>query len=369
MPLRALLLCGVFLQETHSILQYGHAFNVPGDFTSGEYTRIAATFPIFTVEKRHAYEIYGNASAPYPFKSNSIAASIGTARKIKALNTSVRVLMYWNSALHWNFYECEADVQPSWLLPPKHGYPALFYNYSVPEFRAWWVGCAIGALRNSSGALDGLFIDAVNKVSVDSYGVWGEMMDAIRAAAPRAFLIYNGDGYNHNDSVSANSSLLPRADAVYLESTANLVTDAVKDPPSVIIAYLQYLAASAAAEPTKLFFGKGHLETATQPDPNNPATFTFGLAVFLLITPNPATSYFISNDGYNIDQGVLLPHAAYALPYGMPLGAFAVNGAVLTRNFTNATVVVDLATQVARIDVGLPSVKPSAQDRHARVTE
>jgi len=355
-----LIISCVLLHETNSILQYGHAYNVPGDFTSEEYATIASTFPIFTVEKRHAYEIYGNSSAPYPFKYNSIAASIGTARKIKALNSSVRVLMYWNSALHWDFYECEADVKPSWLLPPRHGYPAQEYNYSVPEFRAWWAACAIGALRNSSGALDGLFIDAVNKLSFNSYDLWGEMVDAIRAAVPHAFLIYNGNGYNHNDSVSANSSLLPHADAVYLESTANLVTDAEKDPPSIIIAYLQYLAASASADPSKLFFGKGHLTTSSQPDPNNPKTFTFGLAVFLLITPNPSTNYFISNDGYNIDQGVLLPHAAYELSFGMPLGEFSVNGAVLTRNFTNATVVVNLAAQTATIDMGLSFVKSSS---------
>jgi hypothetical protein len=353
MSLLAIILFSILLHETHSLQQYGHAYNVPGDFTSAEYATIASTFPIFTIEKRHAYEIYGNSSAPYPFKSNSIAASIGTARKIKALNASVRVLMYWNSALHWNFYECEADVQPSWLLPPKHGYPAAFYNYSVPDFRAWWVACAIGALRNSSGALDGLFIDAVNKVN--SYDVWGEMMDAIRAAVPHAFLIYNGDGYNHTDIVAANSSLLRHADAVYLESTARLITDAVKDPPSIIIPYLQYLAASAAADATKLFFGKGLLNAA---DPTDPKTFTFGLAVFLLITPNPSTSYFISNYGYSIDQGVLLPHTAYALSYGMPLGDFSVNGAVLTRNFTNATVVVDLSTQSASIAMGLSFVKP-----------
>lgn len=355
MALRALILFVTLFPETHSILQYGHAYNVPFDFTSEEYAQIASTFPIFTVEKRHAYEIYGNASASYPFKSNSIAASIGTARKIKALNSSVRVLMYWNSALHWNFYECEADVQPSWLLPLKHGYHAQEYNYSVPEFRSWWVSCAVGALRNSSGALDGLFVDAVNKLSVDSYDFWGEMMDAIRTAVPRAFLIYNGNGYSHNVSVAANSSLLPHADAVYLESTANLVTDAEKDAPSIIIAYLQYLAATAAAEPTKLFFGKGHLDvTAQSPLVNDTKTFTFGLAVFLLITPNPSTNYFIANDGYNINQGVLLPHPEYALSYGLPLGNFSVNGAVLTRNFTNATVVVNLATQSASIDMGRP---------------
>ncbi len=80
---------------------YGHAYNVPGDFTPAEYKEIASLFSVFTVEKRHAYAVYGNASAQPPFQTNSIAASIGTGRNIKKLNPAIKVLMYWNSALHW----------------------------------------------------------------------------------------------------------------------------------------------------------------------------------------------------------------------------------------------------------------------------
>ena len=80
-----------------ALLAYGHAYQSPGDFTETEYASIAARFPVFTVEKRHASRIYGNASAHgTPAFYNSIAASVGTARKIKALNASARVLtMDW----------------------------------------------------------------------------------------------------------------------------------------------------------------------------------------------------------------------------------------------------------------------------------
>jgi hypothetical protein len=91
-----------------AVRPYGHAFGVPpADFTEPEYAFIAANFPIFTVEKRHAMAVYGDPAAPptSPFRYNSIAASIGTARKIKSLNPAAKVLMYWNSGLHWNFYE------------------------------------------------------------------------------------------------------------------------------------------------------------------------------------------------------------------------------------------------------------------------
>jgi hypothetical protein len=115
------------------------------------------------VEKDMAAAVYGNASAPPgPGRSNSIAASVGTARKIKALNSSVKVLMYWNAALHFNFYECESEVQPSWFMPNTNKkIKTPYWNYSVPEFREWWVKCAIDSVRDSKGALDGLFFDAL----------------------------------------------------------------------------------------------------------------------------------------------------------------------------------------------------------------
>jgi hypothetical protein len=222
----------LFAAGARAIQPYGHAFGVtPNDFSPTEYSYIASTFPIFTVEKRHAMAVYGDPSAPAfsPFRYNSIAASVGTARKIKALNPAARVLMYWNSALHWNFYEvrlrsladvlrararpsnthaapppsfppqCEAAVQPSWLLPPSHGLDVPSYNYANAAFRAWWVACAVGALANSSGALDGLFVDAAPKLSwagqpADAFSLWGGMLDAVRAASPAGtFLVFNGD--------------------------------------------------------------------------------------------------------------------------------------------------------------------------------
>lgn len=351
------LLYTLHLPLVTAVLPYGHAFGVPpGDFSSEEYTFIAGAFPIFTVEKRHAMAVYGDPSAPpsSPYHYNSIAASVGTARKIKALNPSSRVLMYWNSALHWNFYECESEVQPSWLLPASHGLQVPSYNYSVAEFRAWWVGCAVGALRNSSGALDGLFVDAVPKLSwagqpADAFSLWGGMLDAVRAAIPSAFVIFNGDFNSGHGSVVANATgLIGHADAVYAESMAGIDSAQAAADPSGTIAYLRFLAqTSAAAPPHKLLFGHGLL------DPSDAErSFTFGLALFLLVTPDPAGGGFIANQGYEVDQGLLAPHPQYALHYGPPLGPFAVAGSVLTRTFANATVVADLVARTAKITVG-----------------
>ena len=354
----ALLTAALLLPKCAAILPYGHAFNSPGDFSPPQYATIAATFPIFTVEKRHASAIYGDPSAPAgsPRRFNSIAASVGTAQKIKALNPASRVLMYWNSALHWNFYECEEAVQPAWLLPPAHGLAVPRYNYASAAFRAWWVACAVGALRNSSGTLDGLFVDAAPKLSwagqpSDAFALLGGMLDEVRAAVP-AFIIYNGDCNGAGGAVVANAStLLGHADAVYAESMASIDSPGAAAAPAQTIAYLQYLAASAAAAAPagKLLAGHGLLDPA-----DAPRSFAFGLALFLLVTPDPAGGAFLANDGYQVEQGLLSPHPEYAFAYGAPRGAFTARGATLPRLFENATVVADLGARSASIVMGPP---------------
>ncbi len=353
----------LLLRSGEAVHAYGHAFGeVPNDFTTEQYAFIAATFPIFTVEKRHAWAVYGDSSQPMssPFRYNSIAATVGTARKIKALNPAARVLMYWNSALHFNFYECEIDVQPAWLFKAPNG--QVVYNYGNAGFRSWWVACLVGALRNSSGALDGIFLDALPKLTwpgqpANVFSLWGAMVQDVHAAVPGAFIIYNGDYQSGSGAILAKSTdLLRYTDAVYAESLASIDFSSVKNA----IAFLRYLAASSKAEVStgKLTFGHGVLGASND-------AFKFNFALYLLITPDPATGYFLANDGYSISQGVLVPHPEYSLAFGLPLGNFSedssdVTRTILSRNFTNATITVDLKAQMANITMGLPpTITPS----------
>ena len=84
------------------IQRYGHGFSEPNDFTPEEYKYIAKNYSIFTVEKRHAWGDYGP-------KPNTEAATIGTAKKLKKINPDIKVLMYWNIVLNWNFYESQTE--------------------------------------------------------------------------------------------------------------------------------------------------------------------------------------------------------------------------------------------------------------------
>ena len=184
-----LLLATLLLPRTATALHpYGHAFSRPTDFTDAQISAVASHFEVFTVEKASGADKYG----PH----NSTAATVGTARRIKAVNGSVKVLMYWNAAIHFNLYECEREVQASWVVPGAGRHTQPYYNYSVPAFRAWWVQCAVDAVVDSKGAIDGLFLDATPKVAAGQCGAsgpeaqlrWGAMHMATTAVRTYAYL-------------------------------------------------------------------------------------------------------------------------------------------------------------------------------------
>ena len=109
------------------------------------------------------------------------------------------------------------------------------------------------------------------------------------------------------------------------------------------VRYLRQIAALVQDNPHKLIVGHG--------ESTSPQRFSFGLAVFLLVTETPSTSFFLANDGYDIDQGMLLQHPEYHLPLGHPVGNFTQlsPSGMLHRNFVGGNVTVDLHAQTATI--------------------
>lgn len=359
------LLLAVF-ESAAALRAYGHAYQAPGDFTDEQYKTIAHRFHIFTVEKRHAFQIYGNSSAAKgtPASYNSIAATVGTARKIKAINASTRVLMYWNSVIHYNMYECESEVQPSWLLSPnpyRAGTPT--YNYSVPAFRKWWVSCAVNAVKNSNGAIDGLFIDAVPKVTTLEPGtnpvdVWGKMIEEIKvniesaATGKDAIILNNGFYLQGNGAKLAGEDAWKHTLATYVESLSTVG----KDPKKLAldVKHMHWLANETSQHPERIFMGHGSCNGNA--DSNSSAQFRYGLAKYLLVTPSVQYGYFLGNCGYNIDQGVLETHSEYDYYHpntltllGEPTGMFTEAQWLLRREFTGGYVEVNLQNQTNTI--------------------
>ncbi len=361
--LRTCLILGA-ISPAFAINAYGHAYSRPLDFSPQQYQEIASRFSVFTVEKAHAASVYGNASALPPFKTNSIASTIGTARKIKAINASVKVLMYWNAALHFNFYECESQVQPSWVMPSPPGsrMKVPFYNYSVPEFREWWVKCAVDAISNSSGALSGLFLDATPKVAEQDHNTelyaqhllsnnmdnWGSMVDQIRKAlGPDAIIIDNGFFRTGSGQKLAGDDAWSHTTCSYTESMSGVGTPSYSSPANGMALLLWVANASQAHPyPNRVLIGHGGMEDTT--------AFMFGLAKYLLVTSTVANGWFLANDGYGITDGILdQPMRVYeqGVGCGEPTEMVRVVGEyVLRRAFEFGNVTVDVGKGTATID-------------------
>ena len=101
---------------------------------------------------------------------------------------------------------------------------------------------------------------------------------------------------------------------------------------------LTWLAGATAAHPERAFWGHG--------SNGSEATFVFGLAKYLLVAASQRDGYFLSNGGYQIDQGLLQPHWQYeyagdSFTLGEPLGNFTRAPAAqwtLQREFSGGTV-------------------------------
>lgn len=325
------------LPGVRALHAYGHAYSRPADFTDEQIRQVAERFEVFTVEKGCAAQKYGPRS--------STAATIGTAKRIKALASGVKVLMYWNAAIHYDMYECEAEVQPSWLIPGAGGHKQAYYNYSVPAFRNWWVKCAVDAVLGSSGLLNGVFLDATPKVADGQCSTagplaqryWNEvrlagtfslashslshtnlnspcaeqMVDQIRSHLGAAAVVidngfYLAGKYPHALRL-AGESAWEHSGTAYTESVAGIGAWAAPPLPTELeqaIEHLGWIANASAAHPTLRMIGHGNIQTNTTVDtaggPLDPL-FEFGLAKYMLVTSSMANGWFLANSGYSID--------------------------------------------------------------------
>jgi hypothetical protein len=297
-------------------------------------------------------------SAPPPFKTNSYAATLGTARKIKAHNSSVKVLMYWNSALHFNFYECESEVQPSWIKPNPSKSKQPFYDYTVPAFREWWVRCAADSVTRSGGMIDGLFLDATPKLEGQGeVGEWAIMVDKLRAELPpTSIVINNGYFMSPVGGKDAGDDAWAHTETTYIERMSSIGSSLMT--PAIGVEYLRWLANGSAAHPDRLFYGHGDIDTS---DPLN-KVFYFGLAKYLLIASSVERGFFLANTDYSIDGGLLKqPKSVYTgsgVGCGEPTAPFERIGEpyVLRRTFNYGYVEVDVGAATALINCSLSAV-------------
>jgi hypothetical protein len=131
---------------------FGHAFR-NGDYTPDQYDFIRDNFYIFTIEKRHAKDIYGATSTE--------EAAAETAKQLLENNPDMRVLLYWSTNTAYSqFYTTIRDAvaeHPDWVEEVRKG--TVRWTYPNDAARNWWADTADQRVEDS--ALTGVFGDGV----------------------------------------------------------------------------------------------------------------------------------------------------------------------------------------------------------------
>ena len=190
------------------------------------------------------------------------------------------------------------------------------YNYSVPAFREWWVECAVQSVQNSSGMLDGLFLDATPKVATSgSIDFWDSMVDDIRRAlGTQAIVIDNGFYETQREGHLAGEGQWRHSGMAYAESLANVGTGS--QSVSADIDHLTWISNSSANFTDGVLIGHGQFDSSKPT-----ASFEYGLAKYLLVTQTCRDGYFLSNAGYSIDGGILeQPNMEFYFQHGAGCG-------------------------------------------------
>ena len=319
------------------IQRYGHGFSDPHDFTPEEYEYIANNYSIFTVEKRHAWADYGE-------KPNTEAATIGTAKKLKEINPEIKVLMYWNIVLNWNFYESQSEfnkhpewVYRDWVFQIANVKPIPMYDLNNPEVQRWWVNAIADPVLR--GDLDGVFLDASPKVPKEQYESLFKMIDAVRAKIGQdRIVIYNGFRVD-DTTLQGGQEFIDHTSGVFIEFFFHKPLDTKEEAAFLFDNLIE------AQKKGKMIIPRGSPRSVL---PGTREPFLFSFASFLLFHgPN---SYYLYNSGYEKTRGMLESHTEFDLEPGKPLGNAVRNGWVYTREFEKVTVTVNLETKEARIE-------------------
>lgn len=325
----------LFAEYPQTINWYGHGYSVPHDFSTEQYQYISDRYPIFTVEKRHAYLDYGGSPS-------SEQATIGTSAKIKTIHPAAKVLVYWNSILNYNLYESQKVLagHPDWIYGKDtlgSGMILDLYDLNNPDLQNWWIDSLCSII--SRGNLDGVFLDAVPKIPVSMLESFRGMIDRVRAKiGSEKLVIYNGFRMTTNSSMAGDSTVLTHCSGVYVEA---FFSGSVKSKEMGTYLLDRLIESEQIG---KIIIARGSPFDFWGTTQENPL---FDLACYLLFYgPN---SYFTYNWGYASTEGLFSPTIYDSLKIGKPLGRAIRTGFLYQREFEQLSVTVDLEQKTASI--------------------
>jgi len=336
---------------------YVHFGQRNGDLTDDQIAFLARHSRLITLEKGHGAKVHGSTE-------RGIA---DTARRIKKLNSDVKVLFYFNAFINWPGYEAFATYRDEWTLRGADGC-VVQHPSGTPrpdpsnaEFREWWAD--VVAKVHEEAPLDGVFVDALPQAFSPSLA---QQVGAAKARAiieglremialtrrklgPGRIIIANGLRAGAYEEILDWEGI----DFVFIEHFASFATDSPDDIKADLDS-IQRAAAKGKSVIIKGWPGFNWLDKEMMKRPHaelvelSRQRITFPLACFL-IGACPG-SHFCYSWGYTEQMGSLESYPEFDRPLGPPKADAVWQGHTATREFAHASVWINLETRQARIE-------------------
>lgn len=328
-----------------------------GDLTDAEIDFLAKHSVLITLEKGHGADVHGSTEA----------GVADTARRIKHREPSVRVLFYLNAFINWPGYESFKTYRPEWTLRTANG-EIVKHTSGTPRpdpsnaaFREWWSDVIANEMKR--GPIDGVFVDAlpqalspglkravgVEKAKAVVAGLREMIALTKRKIGADRILLANGTRATDYREILDWEGI----DGVMIEHFAAFNSD----KPADIRADIETIALAAAKGKfvvLKGWPGFNWMDKEMMKRPNAELLklareqITFPLACFL-VAARPG-SLFCYSWGYTDRHGMLESYPEFERPLGPPLGEAKKDGWNYQREFTHASMSVNLETKSAHID-------------------
>eukprot|EP00118_Oscarella_pearsei_P025517 m.308315 g.308315 ORF g.308315 m.308315 type:complete len:351 (+) comp43746_c0_seq1:72-1124(+) len=306
---------------------YNHLCNKSGAF-SDETARFLARFPLVTIEKGQGSDV-----------SDCCAEDkiIAAAKQVKAVNSSVYTIFYYNSVLDWNQYRLHQEFlkHPDYWLKNASGDPVripgdgtfkqpkdgmLVFDFSQDDVRKFWASDCLNATK--TGYIDGCFADRANEESFRQNNLTTEKAKAYAAGHVEVLQYIQknlGDGV-----IIANNDLVPGVGSTMIEGF---------EANEESIQHLQEAVAQGKLVQAHAGYGQDGSDNRCQNITNSLAAFLIGAGEY---------SYYGCSRGWFVDadhMDWLTWHPEYDKPLGKPMGQATKAGSVYSRRFSSGTAV------------------------------
>jgi len=332
-----------------------------GGFTDEEIEFVAARSNFVCLEKGHGASLHGGTEKGIEHD----------AARLKAANSKMKVIYYWNTFLDYPMYEAHRvyERHPEWWLRTLDGSldkkrgTLKRYDLSNAEIRQWWAEEVRKAVVD--GSCDGVFMDAFPQIAAAAnIKLWGkEKYDAIldglvatvaltrKKVGADGILVFNG--IRNTNSLHFGMQYLDVADGAIIEHFDQFQS---RDKENVAGDIEDMIAAGKRG---KIVIMKGWPGFTWLDEEIRGARYdellararesiTFPLACFL-VAARPH-SYFCYSWGYREQHGSLSDYRELSRPLGEPAGDATRNGWIYTRSFEHVDVWLDVSEKTAKLN-------------------